>query len=179
MHPPRYRLSSLLGVVAACGVGFAALTGGHLWFSGLFTLTIAGLLIAALGAMFRREPARAFFAGAALCGSAYLLLVYSGDTCHMLLTDKFLRAAADWPQFRMPPVLASSAPPQAVADYEELRYNRLVNWRGQEYRLAFEGVGHLLFSWLFAAGGGLVARTFAARTERERTSGSRPTEPAD
>jgi hypothetical protein len=42
----------------------------------------------------------------------------------------------------------------------------MVNWRGTDYRLAFEGVGHLLFSWLFALEGGLVAHAFAVRESR-------------
>jgi hypothetical protein len=40
MHPPQFTLASLVAVVAICGVGFAALNGNHLWFSGLFTATI-------------------------------------------------------------------------------------------------------------------------------------------
>ena len=136
--------------------------GDHLWFSGLFTATIIALLVAALGALFRRGPARAFFAGAFLCGSAYLLLVYLEDTCHMLLTDKLLRSVADWPNLRLPNPPPPMATGEAMARYQELRTKMLVNWRGTDYRLAFEGVGHLLFCWSFALGGGLVALAFAA-----------------
>ena len=163
MHRPRYRLASLLGIVAAFGVGFAGLRGNHLWFSGLFTATIVALLVAALGAIYRRGAARAFFTGAVLFASAYLVLVYLGDTNHMLLTDKFLRAAADWPSNRLPSPPPPTASLAAQASYQELYNDRMVNWRGVEYRTAFEGVGHLLFSWMFALVGGLVARTFAGR----------------
>jgi hypothetical protein len=44
--------------------------------------------------MFRRGPAKAFFAGAAPYGSAYLMPVYPGNTCSLLITDKLLRIAA-------------------------------------------------------------------------------------
>jgi hypothetical protein len=163
MHRPRYTIGGLGIVIAAFGFGFAALKGDQLWFSGLFTLTMAGLLVAVLGAMFGRGPDRAFCAGAFLGGSFYLMLVYIGDTNHLLLTDKLLRAAADWPQFRVPSPPGPSASAAARASYQVLFDERMVNWRGVEYRTAFEGVGHLMFSWLWASGGGLVARAFASR----------------
>jgi hypothetical protein len=102
MGRPHYTLANLVVIVVACGVGFAALKGNHLWFSGVFTTTIVALLVAALGTMFGRGPVRAFCAGAVLCSSVYLALVYYRNTCNLLLTDKFLRAAADWVYPRWP-----------------------------------------------------------------------------
>jgi hypothetical protein len=121
------------------------------------------LLVAALGALFGRGPVRAFCAGAVLCSSVYLALVYYRNTCDLLLTDKFLRAAAYWvyPQWPSPP--PPTAPVAALISYQAFHNSYLVDWNGVEPRSVFSGVGHLLFSWLLALGGGLVARTFAAR----------------
>jgi hypothetical protein len=163
VYRPRYTLANLVVVVVSCGVAFAALKGDHLWFSGVFTATIIALLVAALGAIFRRGPARAFFTGAVLCGSVYLALVYVRGTCNQLLTDKFLRDAAEWAYFRWPSPPPPSAAPGVQASYQEFINNYLVNWNGSEPRSVFAGVGHLLFAWLFALGGGMVARAFAAR----------------
>jgi hypothetical protein len=163
MHRPRYSIGSVLVVVATCGVGLAALKGDHFWFSGVFMLTIVALLVAVLGAIFRRGPARAFCTGAAICGLAYLALLFGGTTCNLLLTDKFLRVAAEWAYFRWPSPPPPSAPGAVQASYQEFINSYLVNWTGTEPRSVFAGVGHLMFSWLFALGGGLIARNFAAR----------------
>src|SRR5262249_8516588 len=162
----RFTIGRGLLVIAACGLGLAALKGDTLWFSGVFTLTIVGLLVAALGAMFRRGPARAFFAGAVVFGCAYLwllsanstfdLLVAAKSTCALLLTDRFLRFAAEWAYFRWPSPPSITAPVAARIDYGKFLDNYLVNWNGVEPRSVFAGVGHLIFAWLFALGGGLV-----------------------
>jgi hypothetical protein len=173
MNASRFTIGRLLLVIAACGVGLAALKGKSLWFSGLFTATIVAFLVAALGTMFRRRPVRAFCTGAVLCGSVYLLVVYDRNTCNLLLTDKFLRIAAEWAYsgWASPPPL--TAPAAVQASYQEFNEAYLVNWNGTEPRSVFAGVGHLMFSWLFALGGGLVARAFAAR---EGSRESRPPE---
>jgi hypothetical protein len=85
------------------------------------------------------------------------------STCNLLLTDKFFRAAAEstylgWPS---PPAATASDADQAA--YQEYFENRLVSWKGTERRSVFEGLGHLMFAWLFAVAGGLVARNFVAR----------------
>ena len=50
MHPPRLTIGSLLFIVAAFSIGFAALKDNDLKGIGLFMLMIIGLLGAALGA---------------------------------------------------------------------------------------------------------------------------------
>jgi hypothetical protein len=113
--------------------------------------------------MFRRGPATAFFAGTVLCGSAYLMLVNLGNTCSLLIADRFLRIAAEWAYSDWPSPPPPMAPVAVQARYQESHNSDLANWNGIEPRSVFAGVGHLLFSWLFAMGGGLVARAFAAR----------------
>jgi hypothetical protein len=50
MHPPRFTIGQLLLIVAALGIGLAALQGNDLNGIGLSMLMIIGLLGAALGA---------------------------------------------------------------------------------------------------------------------------------
>jgi hypothetical protein len=127
MNAPRFTIGRLLLVIAACGVGLAALKGKSLWFSGLFTATIVAFLVAALGAMFRRGPVRAFCTGAVLCGSVYLLVVYDRNTCNLLLTDKFLRIAADWAYSGWASPPPPTAPAAVQASYQEFNEAYLVN----------------------------------------------------
>jgi hypothetical protein len=161
MRRPRVHIANVIMAVGVCAVGLAALNGQQLWFCGVFTLTIAALVIAVLGAMFRSGPARAFFTGAALSGVVYLALVYYKTTCDLLLTDKFVREAAEWANTRWPTPPPLSAPPAAHAQWQESVNNYLVNWNGSEPPSVFAGVAHLMFSWLFAVLGGLAARRFA------------------
>jgi hypothetical protein len=161
MLRPRVHLANLIMAVVVCAVGLAALNGQQLWFCGAFMVTIAALLVAVLGAIFRSGPARAFFTGAALCGAAYLTLVYYKSTCDLLLTDKFVREAAEWANSRWPTPPPATAQPAAHAQWRESVSNYLVNWNGVEPRSVFAGVAHLMFSWLFAVLGGFAARRFA------------------
>jgi hypothetical protein len=50
MHPLHISIGSLLFLIAAIGVGLAALQGNHVWFSGLSLLAFLALLIFAVGA---------------------------------------------------------------------------------------------------------------------------------
>ena len=89
--------------------------------------------------------------------------VYLGNTCSLLITDKFLRIAAEWAYSDWPSPLPPAASVAVRAGYQEFHNSYLVNWNGIEPHSVFAGVGHLFFPWLFALGGGLVARAFAAR----------------
>jgi hypothetical protein len=72
----RLTIGGALALIAICGVGFAALSSpSPLWDNVIYTLTVALLVAAVLGAVFRREPAgRAFWGGFAIAGLAYLYL---------------------------------------------------------------------------------------------------------
>jgi|SRR5579864_1023575 len=71
----RYSIASMLVVVGLCGVGFAALrNASEVWVAALFTLTVATLLGAVLGTIYRRGRTRAFWLGFALFGGCFLIL---------------------------------------------------------------------------------------------------------
>ena len=90
MHPRQFTIGQLLLIIVAFSIGLAALIGNDLKGIGLSMLMIIGLFGDRPRGTFRRGPARAFFARAVLCSSAYLMPVYLGNTRSLLITDKFL-----------------------------------------------------------------------------------------
>ena len=73
MRKLRFNIANLLAVIFILGVGFAALReSSDLWESGVFTLTLAALLISILLAAHRLESRRAFWTGFAVFGWIYL-----------------------------------------------------------------------------------------------------------
>ena len=91
MRRLRFNIASLLGVILVLGVGFAALRESNdLWESGVFTLTLAALLISILLAVHRTESRRAFWIGFALFGWIYLGLSLVPSIESRLITTKAL-----------------------------------------------------------------------------------------
>src|SRR5271155_1533513 len=91
MRRIRFNIASLLGVILVLGVGFAALReSSDLWESGVFTLTLAALLISILLAIYRTESRRAFWIGFALFGWIYLGLSLVPPIESRLITTKTL-----------------------------------------------------------------------------------------
>ena len=91
MRRIRFTIASLLVVVLFVAVGFAALRESNdLWDSGVFTLTLAALLISILLAVHRTESRRAFWIGFALFGWIYLGLSLVPSIESRLLTTKAL-----------------------------------------------------------------------------------------
>jgi hypothetical protein len=91
MRRIRFSIASLLVVVLVLALSFAALReSNELWESGLFTLTLAALLISALLAIHRRDARRAFWIGFALFGWTYLGLSLVPSIESRLATTKAL-----------------------------------------------------------------------------------------
>ena len=87
----RFSIASLLVVVLFVAVGFAALReSSDLWESGVFTLTLAALLISILLAVHRTESRRAFWLGFAVFGWIYLGLSVVPSIESRLMTTKAL-----------------------------------------------------------------------------------------
>jgi hypothetical protein len=87
----RFTIASLLVVVFFVAVGFAGLReANESWDSGLFSLTIAVLLLSIVLAIHRAEKRRAFWLGFALFGTAYLALTLVRSVEPRLITTKTL-----------------------------------------------------------------------------------------
>ena len=85
----RFHIGTLVILVLVLGVGFAALRESNdFWDSGIFTLTLGGLLISILLAVHQREANRAFWIGFTLFGWAYLALSLVPSIESRLLTRK-------------------------------------------------------------------------------------------
>ncbi len=88
----RFTIASLLVVILFLGVGIAALRqSSDLWNSGLFTLTLAVLLISIPLAVQRTENRGAFWLGFALFGWIYLGLSLVPSIESRLITSRGLR----------------------------------------------------------------------------------------
>ena len=87
----RFRIGTLLVLIIALGVGFAALRESNdTWDSGVFTLALGALLVSILLAIHRTEKRRAFWLGFALFGWAYLGLSLVPPIDSRLITTKAL-----------------------------------------------------------------------------------------
>jgi len=93
MSRPHFSLGTLLLAVLSAGVAFAALKSpSDTWASALFTLAVAVLLVATLGAVHRRERGRAYWLGFALFGWVYLILSLVPEPAPRLATTGLLDA---------------------------------------------------------------------------------------
>ena len=74
----RFSIARLMGFVLVAGLGLAGLKGANeAWAGAYFTLMIVGLTLAILNAAQARGKARAFWAGFAISGWVYFLLIFS------------------------------------------------------------------------------------------------------
>jgi hypothetical protein len=73
----RFSIATLMVVVLACGVALAALhTASEDWAGAILMLTLSFLGTSLLGWMIRKESKRAFWAGFAIFGCAYMLIEF-------------------------------------------------------------------------------------------------------
>jgi hypothetical protein len=177
---PRFPISWLLVAVAFCGVGFAALRDPTDWWATTtFTATLLGFASAALYAVYRKGPRRAFWRGFTAFGVGYLVLAF-GPWCETsirprLLTTKLLDALF--------PVLHPA--PDTVVRLWDATTGRPFNSVAFSPDGSLMGpggipaaspkrfldIGHSLASLLLAGLAGLAARRFYAhRDERHRES---------
>ena len=155
---PQFSLRTLLVGVAFVAVGCVALVkASEAWQTAIYTTTFSVLFIAMLGGLFHWGRTRAFWAGFAVIGWSYLLLVYGffgesenhyprlGTTrallyIHMQVSEK---------------VSVMSPDPSAVM----IRY--------RPPRVFFMNIGQYLWALLLAYLGGLLARYFYSTRTRE------------
>jgi hypothetical protein len=156
-------------LVVVCGFSIAALRASSaLWASVTMTLAVGLFLTAVLGAAFRRGQARAFWAGFALFGWSYLIVVFGPwfrtEVAPHLVTTPILEYVE---------VHIKQLPPGAVP-YHNSYYIGAVRtpWsylgprNGEEYMRT----GHSLVGLLVALIGGILGRLFfylQLRSDRE------------
>jgi hypothetical protein len=182
----RTSIRGIMAIVLLFAVGVAALReADDVWASLSFSLTLLVLGVVALGAAFRRGRSRAFYAGTAAFGWAYMALCFGPwaadairphlattellDYAAPLLaegshTDRVLQAAsATQPSNAMN--LGDFVAYVTSANGKQIVFSTFVATSATE---PFLRVGHSLLALLIALVGGLVARHFHATREEAR-----------
>lgn len=118
----RFSLTGLFGATlfAACVVATLRYA-TRLWADGLFTLVLATVATAALGVVYRKGAARAFWIGALVGGGGYLFLAYGpwiGESVRPhLMTTPLLSMAYERLQTAFNPPNLPSYPPSYISTY--------------------------------------------------------------
>jgi hypothetical protein len=161
MSALRFSIANLLAVVALIGVGLAALNSPSSVIAGLLALaTLAVILLAILGTVYRSDEARAFWLGVALFGGSYFVVALTPVA--PLVSDglgatlKTVRAAF-W-TVRTPD---GEEEPTGLMDTAYDRENATtVAWPSWHH--GFGLTIHCLANLLFAVAGGIAGRWFYA-----------------
>jgi hypothetical protein len=173
----RFTIAQLMAIVFFIGLGFAALrSASHLRASAVFTLTVAVLSAAILGAMARRGRARMTWAGFALFGWIYLGTTFgpwadgNGVKAPPYVTRWVLDYTAAWlrdPNLRDTgvegEVLFSPYPTWGIGAGMSGGRPPLVPPR--DFR-AFHRIGHCLAAIMFGLVGAVSGRLLAKRDEQ-------------
>jgi hypothetical protein len=171
----RFNIASLLGVIFIFGVGIAALREStDLWESGIFTLTLAALLISILLVVRRTEKRRAFWMGFAVFGWIYLALALMPSTESRLITTRALAYLDSKVPGRPLDILPTLPELIRFANVNRLDINRpdivtlakvdlLGGWSGTTEN--FMRIGHSLLALLAGWVGGQLSRRLC-RTSR-------------
>jgi hypothetical protein len=161
---PRFRISiaSLLGIVAVIAIGLAGmLSASSVWTTAAATVTLALLLTALLASVLLDGTDRAFWAGFALFGWSYLLLVnwdwVGGQFGHDLTSGLSDIAEA----------IFDDAPPAAGPFQAPVSSPQYLQWaRMRQIKLGnFVQIGRMCLSLVFGLLGGSIARGMAGRRD--------------
>jgi hypothetical protein len=157
---PRFRVSiaTLLVLVAVVAFWVASLRSATSWWTSLSsTVTLGALLTGVLGAVFLKGPDRGFWAGFALFGVVYLVLV-NWDWIGAQFGRDLTSGLSGWAEALFP-----SEPTTAAAttvtnlDYFERVQNRTIMLGN------FVQIGRQMFDLVFACVGGMIGRAMALR----------------
>lgn len=181
-HPT---ILGLMAVVLLAAIGFASLREAtDQWASGIFTTTITGLAFAALYAVYRRGPRRAFWVAFAAFGWGYIVLTFCpGSEIKIrprLVTTNLLDALFTivhpgpgpeptvklWDATTVNPVNAGGP----VNLFSIAPAGRLIGsgMGTSPAREPFQDIGHSLAALLLAGIGGVAARYLHAHRDERR-----------
>ena len=180
----RVSIATLLVVVGLMAVGFAALrVSSRLWANASFSVVLLSLVVAIAALIYRQGPRRAFWAGFALFGWTYLILVFGPAPLNgwkdwlvtvpvlAMLEERLLIEAAPNATGR-PPASSRVIPRAPQAAYAELTpwsYWTATDRSNPFSSDSFNRIGHSLFCFGIAMAGGAFCR-FLRDTRDEPSS---------
>ncbi len=188
-YRPRFSIAALMGFVLAFGVGLAAFRyPSKIWASFLISIALGAMVVALLGAVFHRGLPQKFWAGYAITGWLYLLMVFGPWFVREVAPYLFTTACLD---LIYPHVAAveQNANVAATTPSRQLYYGLAGGFGGDpdpsgiwEHWTVIDGtaegfaavnnfhvrrsfsfhlIGHALFALFFGYLGGITARRFA------------------
>ena len=174
---PGFRMSiaGLLGIVAVIAIGLAGMrSASTLWTTAAATVTLALLLMALLASILLDGTERAFWAGFALFGWSYLLLVnwdwVGGQFGHDLTGGLSDLAEAIFDEG--PPATGPQSGPGAPAVPVVFGARYLQTARARQIQLGnFVQIGRMSLALLFGLVGGAIARGLAGRGRAPAAAG--------
>lgn len=181
---PRFSIAALMGFVFAFGVGLGALRyPSKLWASFLISIALGAMVVALLGAAFHRGLPQKFWAGYAITGWLYLLMIFGPwferavspylftTACldliypHVAAVEQTAMVASD-KIYGLAGGFGGDPDPSGIwehwteIDGTATGFAAVNNFRVTRPR-SFHMIGHALFALLFGYLGGLTARRFA------------------
>jgi hypothetical protein len=152
MKWPRISIAALMGGILFIAIGFAALKHPTpLGTSALATLLQGSFAIAILGAVIRRGPRRAFWAGFAICGGSYALLAFDLSPAPSIQRPELVTVDLL--------VLLKGYMTGEPRSWDKA-LNEMTTARNADWNL-FAQAGHSLLAMMIAVLGGHLGRVFA------------------
>ena len=193
MRVSRLSIVGMMAVILSFGVALAALSRPNiLWASAWFSVALAVLTVALIGACNARRRARGFWSGASIAGWVYLLLNFvPGFDTEMGLTTLptagldllygWIGPAPFTPgNLPSPPPLLSPHMPPDASGITMIPYispsgywgswtsiDRFGAYLGTDTSRSFFRIGHSLLALVFATIGGLIGRAMAGHRPGE------------
>lgn len=195
----RFSMAAMMAIVAVIALGLAGMvSASSFWTASAATVTLALLLAAVLTASLLKGTDRTFWAGFALFGWTYLLLVnwdwVGGQFGHDLtaglsdvaeaifpdvspprstLTPQAMVLQQVYPNTGMEPDQRGSVPTPSGASTGLTQFQYLDLVRQRQTKIGnFVQIGRMCLSLLFALGGGFIGHSIADRREsRSRPAG--------
>jgi hypothetical protein len=166
----RFSIANLLAAVTVIGVGLAALNSPSDVKAGiLVAATLAALLAAVLGVVYREGESRAFCLGAAVFGGAYFAVAFTPafPAANEHISDVLRSFRAAFWTTRVP---EGSDPFNKRTEGRDTEYVNRTALVRPSWQHGFGAMAHCVALWLFALLGGIIGRcihgTSAARRER-------------
>ena len=154
----KFSILGLLGIVAFVALGLGALFNANdVWTKLIFTASVLLLFTSVVGAVYSHGAARAFWLGFAVFGIGYFLLYWdavAGRAQELITHDAVMLAYNYIPK------------PSDVTDPK--LHPTVQGQRSTLHYFNFRRIGHALWTVMFGFAGGVIARWFHRRRQKQQ-----------